>query len=107
MFKVIDKPLKNFCSTQGISLFTCMQMAEPEQSPHVSTWRLLQFRHANGMRRNNYCRICLRGALMGPKLSTQTSRKRKGMRKRQRNRKREWEERERERQGRGVSCGPP
>lgn len=50
-------------------LSACMQMAEPEQSPHVSTWRLLQFRHANGMRRNNYCRIWLRGALMGPKLS--------------------------------------
>lgn len=53
-----------------------MQMAEPEQSPHVSTWRLLQFRHANGMRRNNYCRICLRGALMGPKLSVPNQRNR-------------------------------
>lgn len=37
MFKAIDNPFGNCCSTQCIPVFAYMQMAEPEQSPHVST----------------------------------------------------------------------
>lgn len=96
MFKTIENPFNNCCSTPP-SLLVCKWLNR--SSLHMSPLlrRLLQFRHANGMRRNNYCRICLRGALMGPKLSTQTTKKRKGMSERQKNRKRESV-----RQNRGV-----